>query len=205
MTDGTDEGAGFGASDLGGPRHASPSQSTAPDAGLTNESIKRMAWSRWFAFGALFVMSASAIGCLGFAMYVGCHFLGAYDRHQEFMSKNPPAAQEALAVASQPAPKGSPKDVKQSKAASSIQGETQVKMTDSASNEKLYFTMLAPLIPASFSSALAIILFITIARFVTNFVRIGKESTEKDTPEDYGAIAVLVQEIGKLIKTMRGK
>jgi hypothetical protein len=204
MTDGTDENAGFGASDLGGPRHASPSQAMAPDAGLTNESIKRMAWSRWFAFGALFVMSASAIGCLGFAMYVGCHFLGAYDKHQEFMSKSPPAVQQALAVASQPALKASPKDVKQSKTDSILQAETQNK-TDSAGNEKLYFMMLAPLIPASFSSALAIILFITIARFVTNFVRIGKESTEKDTPEDYGAIAVLVQEIGKLIKTMRGK
>lgn len=205
MSDGTDEGAGFGASDLGGPRHASPSDSTAPNAGLTNESIKRMAWSRWFAFIALCVMSAAAIGCLGFAMYVGCHFLGAYDRNQELMRQNPPAAQVTLDVASHIAPKGAHKDVAQPKPLSSIQGEAQVKMTDSASNEKLYFTMLAPLIPASFSSALAIILFITIARFVTNFVRIGKESTEKDTPEDYGAIAVLVQEIGKLIKTMRGK
>lgn len=204
MTDGTDESAGFGASDLGGPRHASPSQATAPDAGLTNESIKRMAWSRWFAFGALFVMSASAIGCLGFAMYVGCHFLGAYDKHQDYMAKNPPVAQQPLTMASQPALKASARDAKQSKAASSAQAETAIK-TDSASNERLYFIMLAPLIPASFSSALAIILFITIARFVTNFVRIGKESTEKDTPEDYGAIAVLVQEIGKLIKTMRGK
>ena len=100
MSDGTDESAGFGASDLGGPRHASPSQASSPDAGLTNESIKRMAWSRWFAFGALFVMSASAIGCLGFAMYVGCHFLGAYDKHQEFMTKSP---QQVVAVAAQPA------------------------------------------------------------------------------------------------------
>jgi len=205
MTEGTEEGAGFGARDLGGPKDASPSQSTDPDAGLTNESIKRMAWSRWFAFIALGVMSASAIGCLGFAMYVGCHFLGAYDRHQEFISRNPPASQQASAVANQPAPKGSSKDVKQLKASPSIPDQTQVKMADSASNEKLYFTLLAPLIPASFSSALAIILFITIARFVTNFVRIGKESTENHTPEDYGAIAVLVQEIGKLIKTMRGK
>lgn len=201
MSDGTDESAGFGASDLGGPRHASPSQASSPDAGLTNESIKRMAWSGWFAFGALFVMSASAIGCLGFAMYVGCHFLGAYDKHQEFMTKSP---QQVVAVAAQPALKAPAKDVKPSKTASSQSVEPPVK-PDNASNEKLYFTMLAPLIPASFSSALAIILFITIARFVTNFVRIGKESTEKETPEDYGAIAVLVQEIGKLIKTMRGK
>ena len=201
MSDGTDESAGFGASDLGGPRHTSPSQASAPDAGLTNESIKRMAWSRWFAFGALFVMSASAIGCLGFAMYVGCHFLGAYDKHQEFMAKHP---EQVVAVAKQPVSNDPAKNAKPSKAASSSPVETPVK-PEIPSNEKLYFTMLAPLIPASFSSALAIILFITIARFVTNFVRIGKESTEKETPEDYGAIAVLVQEIGKLIKTMRGK
>src|SRR5690606_7574948 len=70
--------------------------------------------------------------------------------------------------------------------------------------ESLYIKILAPLIPASFSSALAIILFITIARFVTNYERAGKEN-ENDPPQDYGAIAALVQEIGKLIQTFRGK
>ncbi|MFO3721708.1 hypothetical protein [Pseudomonas sp. HLMP] len=117
------------------------------------------------------------------------------------MAKHP---EQVVAIAKQPVSNAPVNNAKPSKAAPSSPVETPVK-SETPNNEKLYFTMLAPLIPASFSSALAIILFITIARFVTNFVRIGKESTEKETPEDYGAIAVLVQEIGKLIKTMRGK
>lgn len=207
MSEAAEDGAGFGAKDLGGPKHASPSQATTPDAGLVNESIKRMAWSRKFAFGALVVMSASAVGCLGFAMYVGCHFLGAFDKHQADSRDSGAMMQQSAPVQKSSAPA----DQKLTAKAASTKTPTETSAPFTAdtsaatSNEKLYFTTLAPLIPASFSSALAIILFITIARFVTNFERIGKENTEKEAPEDYGAIATLVQEVGKLIKTLRGK
>lgn len=185
----------FGASDLGGPKHVPPSRSTTPDADLTNELIKRKAWSRKFALGALIAMSLSALGCLGFAMYVGCHFLGALEKHEEFNRKQAPVVTEVAPSASKPQKTLPP---------SSKTANKSEPATEKPNNEKLFFTTLAPLIPASFSSAIAIILFITIARFVTNFERIGKEGSEKET-EDYGAIAALVQEVGKLIQTLRGK
>ncbi len=203
----TDDVIDFGASDLGGPKHASPSQATTPSTELTNELIKRKAWSRGFALVAVLVMSISAVGCLGFAMYVGCHFLKALEKHEEFSRTQPPTP----ALASIPnkqdtatAKSGVKADAKKaSSTATSPKKEEPV--SESSSDEKLYLSVLAPLIPASFSSALAVILFITIARFVTNFERIGKESQEKEAPEDYGAIAALVQEIGKMIQTLRGK
>lgn len=186
----------FGASDLGGPKHAPPSQGTTTDADLANELIKRKSWSRKFALGAVLLMSLSALGCLGFAMYVGCHFLSELQKHEEYNRAHPMIAPQPAPVSKQP--------VKASKSITKVEPKKE-QPVEQAGNEKLFLSVLAPLIPASFSSAIAIILFITIARFVTNFERIGKESSEKDGPEDYGAIAALVEEIGKLIQSLRGK
>lgn len=197
----TEDVIDFGASDLGGPKHASPSQTTSSGTELTNELIKRKAWSRKFALVAVLVMSASAVGCLGFAMYVGCHFLGALEKHEEYARAHPPVTAQAT-VAHKPNAAAAKADAKKTPAVAASKDEPT---SASSNNEKLYLSILAPLIPASFSSALAVILFITIARFVTNFERIGKESSEKEAPEDYGAIAALVQEVGKLIQTLRGK
>jgi hypothetical protein len=204
----SEDGIEFGASDLGGPKYASPSQSTTPDAALTNELIKRKAWSRIFALVAVLVMSISALGCLGFAMYVGCHFLKGLEKHEEYSRTHSPSADQVAAhpkqgsVAAKAVVRaGSKKTSAAAKAVPPSEKEDPA----AGISEKLYLSVLAPLIPASFSSALAIILFITIARFVTNFERIGKENSESEAPEDYGAIAALVQEVGKLIQTLRGK
>ena len=201
----TEEVIDFSARDLGGPKHASPSQTSSSETELTNELIKRKAWSRKFALVAVLVMSASALGCLGFAMYVGCHFLAAIEKQAEYNKahtaipfKDAVATKQESSLSKAGAKAGN----KTSLPASSEKAEPAA--VDNSS-EKLYLSVLAPLIPASFSSALAVILFITIARFVTNFERIGKEDSEKDAPEDYGAIAALVQEVGKLIQTLRGK
>jgi Na+-transporting methylmalonyl-CoA/oxaloacetate decarboxylase gamma subunit len=62
---------------------------------------------------------------------------------------------------------------------------------------------LAPLIPATFSSALGLIILITLTRFVSNFVLTDKKNPPKE--QDYSAIAVLVKEIGSVVNTLRGK
>lgn len=203
----TDDVIDFGASDLGGPKHASPSEATTPSTELTNELIKRKAWSRLFALVAVIVMSISALGCLGFAMYVGCHFLKELEKHEEYARTQPPDPALTAATHKQDAATakvGAQADAKKAPQAVAA-SEKKEPESESSSDEKRYLSVLAPLIPASFSSALAVILFITIARFVTNFERIGHESSEKEAPEDYGAIAALVQEIGKMIQTLRGK
>lgn len=202
----TEEVIEFGARDLGGPKHSSPSQTSSSDTELTNELIKRKAWSRKFALVAVLVMSASALGCLGFAMYVGCHFLGALEKHEEYSRTHPAvAAQDSVTPKQDTAKSTGQAKADNKKTLPATASAEKTEPTAVSSNEKLYLSVLAPLIPASFSSALAVILFITIARFVTNFERIGKESSDKDAPEDYGAISALVQEIGKLIQTLRGK
>ncbi|MNJ61557.1 hypothetical protein D3C77_573510 [compost metagenome] len=59
------------------------------------------------------------------------------------------------------------------------------------------------MIPATFSSALGLIILVTLARFISNFVLSDKRNPPKD--QDYGAIAVLVKEIGSVVSTLRGK
>lgn len=148
-------------------------------------------------------MMISAVGCLVFSLYVGSHYLNQIDRDTERRIK----AEETALVESQkhdvaaPQKNGEPgkNQAKEKAKASTAQSGSIV------TAENPYLKFFAPLIPASFSSALAIILFITIARFVTNFERMGSEGKDRDQTEDYGAIAALVQEIGKLIQNLRGK
>jgi len=64
-------------------------------------------------------------------------------------------------------------------------------------------TLLAPLIPATFSSALGLLILVTLARFISNFVLSDKHNPPKD--QDYGAIAVLIKETGAVVHTLRGK
>tara|TARA_Y100000780_G_scaffold147751_1_gene133070 strand:+ start:1042 stop:1665 length:624 start_codon:yes stop_codon:yes gene_type:complete len=206
----TGQSADFGANDLGGPKDTPPSGSSDPTSDLTNEQITRKKWSRHFALGTLIVMATSAIACLGFAMYVGCHFLGVIDNYNQHMTaESPSASAHPAPINTQPAPNGEVEPVNTD--SGNPPGSPEKPDTDEAATTKHaeprnpYLSLLAPLIPASFSSALAIILFITTARFATNFERIGKEGDGKEHPEDYGAIAALVQEIGKMIQTLRGK
>lgn len=199
----TDSDMEFGATDLGGPKNASPSQAITPDAKLTNELIRRKVYSRWFAVCALAVMMASAVGCLVFSLYVGCHYLYQIDKEADRKHK---AEDAALAATNAPDAATLPKNGKTDK---NKTPEKAAATTGSSATvvaaESPYLKFFAPLIPASFSSALAIILFITIARFVTNFERMGGEGKEREQTEDYGAIATLVQQIGKLIQSLRGK
>lgn len=193
----------FGATDLGGPKNASPSQATTPDTDLTNELIRRKIYSRRFALWALVVMTFSAVGCLVFSLYVGSHYLAQIDKDTERRIQ----AEDAALVESQKRDVATPqKNVKpgtnQAKEKATPSSAPSVSVVTA---ENPYLKFFAPLIPASFSSALAIILFITIARFVTNFERMGSEGKDRDQTEDYGAIAALVQEIGKLIQNLRGK
>lgn len=190
----------FGATDLGGPKNASPSQAITPSAELTNELIRRKVFSRWFAMCALGVMMASAVGCLVFSLYVGFHYLDQIDKDTERKVKTEDAALAATHAPDVVTPE------KKGKPGKNLPKEKTAAPTGNVvTTENPYLKFFAPLIPASFSSALAIILFITIARFVTNFERMGGEGTEREQTEDYGAIATLVQEIGKLIQSLRGK
>ncbi|MBH3406702.1 hypothetical protein I5P86_16700 [Pseudomonas glycinae] len=199
----TDSDMEFGATDLGGPKNASPSQASTPDANLTNELIRRKVFSRWFAVFALIVMMGSAVGCVVFSLYVGCHYLNQIDKDADRKHK---AEDAVLAANSAPVAATPPKNgkVEKNKPTGKISNTPAPSATVVAA-ENPYLKFFAPLIPASFSSALAIILFITIARFVTNFERMGSEGKEREQTEDYGAIATLVQEIGKLIQSLRGK
>lgn len=190
----------FGASDLGGPKDEPPSTDSDPTAKLADEKVKRSIFSRWFAAIALAILSLSAVSCLGFAMYVGCHFLGVLDD----VAKRDQAGRVVASVAGQVKKIAEPASVKSESSGSPILQAPPV-IAASKKSEDVYLKILAPLIPASFSSALAIILFITVARLVTNFERIGREDSEKSKTEDYGAIATLIQEIGKMIQTLKGK
>ncbi|MEW4347648.1 hypothetical protein ABZR71_16515 [Pseudomonas paraeruginosa] len=197
----TESSVEFGAKDLGGPKNIPPRSSTTPSDDLTNELIRRQRLSRGMALFTICVLSLSAMACLGFAMYVGCHFLGVLEK-ESTADKVQQGSEIAAKIVTN-------NDISHKGAPAKLFEKQKTEVIDPqgfpVTNESLHIKILAPLIPASFSSALAIILFITIARFATNYERAGRENNEKETTEDYGAISVLVQEIGRLIQTLRGK
>ncbi|MFJ2388774.1 hypothetical protein [Pseudomonas koreensis] len=198
----TDSEIEFGATDLGGPKNASPSQTVSPDTDLKNEIIRRKKFSTYFAASTLAVMTLAAIGCLVFSLYVGCHFLREMDKATDRKHR---AEDAALAAKNASEVKSPAEAVTPEKKVAGKPVTTTATPAAVVVAENPYLQFFAPLIPASFSSALAVILFITIARFVTNFERMGGEGKEREQTEDYGAIATLVQEIGKLIQNLRGK
>ncbi|END0094328.1 hypothetical protein ACSEUP_06165 [Pseudomonas aeruginosa] len=197
----TESSVEFGAKDLGGPKNTPPGNSTTPSVELTNELISRQRLSRNIAGITIAVLSIAAIACLGFAMYVGCHFLGVLEKDSTIDKARQGSEVAAKMLTKDDSyHKGAPTKLDENQKAEIIAPQSFP-----VANESLYIKILAPLIPASFSSALAIILFITIARFATNYERAGRENSEKEKIEDYGAISALVQEVGKLVQTLRGK
>ncbi|UXA39148.1 hypothetical protein [Pseudomonas juntendi] len=195
----SDEGPQFGAGDLAGSKFTTPSQMSDLEVRLGNEAIRRKEYSRCFSVVALVTLTLAAVGCLIFSMWVGFHFLNGLDE-----AKADAKAKEERAVlkaTSEPVPQSASK--KPAKISSPAKKEELKAPTAESNKETFYLHILAPLIPATFSSAIAIILFITIARLVTNFERMGREPTEKDQNEDYGTIAAFFQELGKFVKSFK--
>ncbi|KQT65292.1 MULTISPECIES: hypothetical protein [unclassified Pseudomonas] len=193
----TEEAPNFGAIDLAGPKFASPNQTNDAESRLIDESIRRKTYSRYFATWALVFLTIAAACCLSFSMWVGKHFLDGLDDQ-----KNKEIA-IAAAQAAVPPVAALTSEKKNTKAKTSPIKEDRTPPSAEANKETFYVKILAPLIPASFSSAIAIILFITIARLVTNFEKMGRENPEKDHTEDYGTLAAFFQELVKLIKSFK--
>ncbi|MDZ3994870.1 hypothetical protein [Pseudomonas sp. Teo4] len=192
----------FGAGDIAGSKFTTPSQISDLEVRLGDEAIRRKEYSRWFSAVALTTLTLAAVGCLLFSMWVGFHFLNGLDD-----AKADAKAKEervALKAASELAPQPTAK--KPVKVATAAKKEESKSPTAESNKETFYLHILAPLIPATFSSAIAIILFITIARLVTNFERMGREheKSDKDQNEDYGTIAAFFQELGKFVKSFKG-
>ncbi|WP_155736157.1 hypothetical protein [Pseudomonas chlororaphis] len=191
----SEEAPNFGAVDIAGSKFTSPSQVTEPETLLIAESIRRKKFSRWFATGTLISLTIAAGLCLAFSMWVGKHFVDGLDQQ-----KNKEGITEVAQAVTAPAIAPEKKNLKTN---TSPKKEDRPISSAETAKEIFYIKILAPLIPASFSSAIAIILFITIARLVTNFEKMGRENPEKDQTEDYGTIAAFFQEIGKLIKSFK--
>lgn len=186
-------GQDFGAVDIAGPRHTPPSGTTSPSEDLINEKIKKARAGRIFAWVFLGTLGAAAITCLCFSLYIACHFLSILEDN----TNREMAPEQAARLSS---------DIKpDNKIAAGLKSETQEKPAEvrAESLEVMSIRVFAPLIPASFSTALALIFFITMARFVTNYNNATKE--DEVGQQDYGAIAALVEEIGKVVRTLRGK
>lgn len=193
----TEDAPNFGPSDIAGSKFASPNQTNDAETRLIEESIRRKEFSRYFATSALVLLTLAASCCLAFSMWVGWHFLVGLDnqkiREDAIADAQVLVTPAVTSLAEKPA----------SKVKTPIIAKSHPTPTAETNKETFYVKILAPLIPASFSSAIAIILFITIARLVTNFEKMGRENPEKDQTEDYGTIAAFFQELGKLIKSFK--
>lgn len=191
MTD-TDIDSKGGADDLGGHpnRRVGDTEKSQADR-LTDEKIRKQRLSRTLSISLVITMLVMAVACSIFALYTGYHFLETLDRSQKKSDM-----EVAISVVQQIYEKqGSP--------ISACTGCQNTKPAEAASSgDEIKISSFAALIPATFSSALAIILFITLARFVTNF---GLSEREDEKVQDYGAISALVQEIISVFKSFKEK
>ena len=163
---------------------------TGPDSlrdRLTNEAIAKEKAGRVMAICFAVFLGVAAAACLIFSLTVGVKF--AFNQPEIKKAELEVSALKLkFALASM------------NKEGGKVIGLEQLKDKDEQLGNLTVKTF-AQLIPATFSSALCLILLITMARFITNYVK--PDSDDGKDKQDYGAIAVLVQEIGALIKSFK--
>lgn len=196
MSDLSEDVLGLKQEDFGGDKVKGSSNPTAADR-LTNEEIAKDKLGRKMAVALAGGMGMLAVLCIGLALYTGYHFLDKLDD----ATRQAEVERAAIAI------------VREAAALQAVQGGASIKIESLTAPstpspvvgpkdvDKLQ--LLAPLIPATFSSALGLIILVTLARFISNFVLTDKKNPPKD--QDYGAISVLVKEIGSVVNTLRGK
>lgn len=165
---------------------------------LANEEIEKDRLGRKMAIVFATVMGVLCIVCIGFALWTGYRFLSTFDDalHQETVSRHARTLIDAPGLV-QADPN---KNVREA-----LSSAASIDMLASGRNEAPLssITLLSPLIPATFSSALGLLILVTLARFTSNFVLSDKHNPPKD--QEYGALAVLIKEIGAVVHTLRGK
>jgi len=165
---------------------------------LANEEIEKDRLGRKMAIVFATAMGALCIACISFALWTGYRFLSTFDdaiRQQEVSRQARTLIDEPGLVQAEP----------EKNAREALSNAPSVHRLASIKNEAPLssVTLLAPLIPATFSSALGLLILVTLARFISNFVLSDKHNSPKD--QDYGAIAALIKEIGAVVHTLRGK
>lgn len=184
-----------GDSDLGGDPNKTPTEAGKTQADrLTDEKIRKQRIGRSFSIALVGSMLIMAVFCCLFALYTGYHFLETLDN-----SKEKSDLENAIALVQ----KMAEKKCEASCAACIDTNTCPQKNIEQTKTEEVKASTFAALIPATFSSALAIILFITLARFVTNFGLSEKDEEKKQ--QDYGAISALVQEVVTVFKSFSEK
>lgn len=165
---------------------------------LANEEIEKDKLGRKMAVVFASVMGLLCIFCIVFALWTGYHFLYRLDdvARQADVTRQARALIKEMTLTQTTQGAG---ELKVASGAVSISTPSKDGDEESISN----IAMLAPLIPATFSSALGLLILVTLARFISNFILSDKKNPPKD--QDYGAIAVLVKEIGSVVSTLRGK
>lgn len=159
---------------------------------ITNETLARDRLGRWLAGLLAMGMGLLAGTCILFALYTGLHFLN----NAEHTAAKVEERENINFIISQVV-KSNPQIAQQLEQAASSQ---QKPKTFGPSDT---IQLLAPLIPATFSSALGLIIIVTLARFIASFVTATKREEEKEA--DYGAIAALVKEVVEVVNKLRGK
>lgn len=159
---------------------------------ITNETLARDRLGRWLAGLLAMGMGLLAGTCILFALYTGLHFLN----NAEHTAAKVEERENINFIISQVV-KSNPQIAQQLEQATSSQ---QKPKTFGPSDT---IQLLAPLIPATFSSALGLIIIVTLARFIASFVTATKREEEKAA--DYGAIAALVKEVVEVVNKLRGK
>lgn len=173
-----------------------PSKVEKAAASVTQDTFAREKLGRYMVAIVAAFLGLMAALCIGLALYTGAHFLS----NAEAAAQKAETKETIDYIISQINRNNATLPCDPCSLSGANAGEKEksryVKSSDS-------MQLLAPLIPATFSTTLGIILIITLTRFVSSYVSQSKKEEEKEL--NYGAIATLVKEVSETISKMRGK
>ncbi|PNG14362.1 hypothetical protein [Stutzerimonas stutzeri] len=180
--------------------------STPPGQGISvksrqamlEEALKKEQLGRTIATRFVIFIGAAASVCLFFSIFVACHFIYGQDAINQSKLEIELAKyrviEARLKTGEAPALR------------SAVEKPLYMEDTLGGYTVKTF----SQLLPASFSAVLGLVLFITMARFITVYVRpdkaLGSEKQDKDPAsekQDYDAISSLVKELASLVKSLK--
>lgn len=169
--------------------NSSPATTSTPKPSLSDRLVDVKIHGQKLRYGLIIfvtgVLTVSALGCIGMSLYTGCHFIKTFEERLEKQHKYAESIDSTKKTKStNPKEKNNKKEDKPSATAENLPNPNLV--------------LLAPAIPALFSSTIALLLLITLARFVSNMDKTESKTNEKDDSDTFSKTDII-----ELVKSLK--
>lgn len=173
--------------DLGGPTSsmAMTSADRLVDVDISSQRLKHSLIRL-----VVFILSIVSLGCIGLSLYTGCHYLSTFDErlNRQYAYADKVTAYSALK--SSTAAKSDSKATGETKKSDKKPSEKPEEKDNEKGLDNVLpnptIVLLGPAIPALFSSTIALLLLITLARFVTNMDGAFKANPDRKEADGIG-------------------